>query len=476
MKTNCKKFSDSISPLTIPKSNKEIRELLHCLKIDVEAYISSLEVGTDEYVNHFKESILPILKKKKLLKSFESQLIKYKRVLEAKTVSVSHDFRGLINKLWDDIKQINLLRKYKNMNDRKQSEYLTESLKIAYVDFSNLLIIASQLFFALEFYCKILCALGCVKFALKVARSEVIHHNQCWKQLKRFSNKNCRYCEICIVSDTCISKIDFQALSRIYSYSMKIRQLADYTSKFVSFDIFKSGLIEPPFIYFTSLLSLLRNDSIIYECMADVTPDIFYERKMIVEELVSPFLWGDEKRLKEILDKDKDDDFYNYLLGRFYYQYNRFDEAIKYLEKAKKLNPNNADVWKLLGTIYDDKAKTKMDLEKAIQHYRKAKDLEPTNHNILFELGILELAFGDYSSSLENLIKASEFASTDFDRIKIFAVLSEVYRMRGMIEKSEHYLKQYQAVADFKFFKSELYLNDVIKWLQRFIEERRKLQ
>lgn len=472
MKSGCQKYSDSISPKTIPKTNAEIRQLLDCLKADVEVYIHSLDVGEDAYINHFRGSILPVLKKKELLEPFEDQIRKYIRILEAKTVSIFHNFQISFKRLLDDVEQVSVLNKYESTTSMKDMHFFIESLKIVYVDFSNLLMIASQTFFVLESYCKILCALACVKFALKIARAELIQHNDCWKQLKRFSHRNIPYCETCVAYDTCTSKIDFEALSRIYCYSMKIRQIADYMPKLISFDIFKSGLMEPPFIYFKHLESILKENTLIYGCLSKDLPEIRarYEfGKSIAEELASPFLWGDEKRLQKEVKKKKDSDFYNYLLGRFYYQMNRFDEAIKPLEKAKKINPKNADVWRLLGTIYDDKAKVKKDLEKAIGYYRRARDLEPINYHILLELGILELGFGDYPCSIKNLTKASEYATTNFDKCAAFTVLSEAYRVKGMIGKSELYLKKSKQI-------SESYADATLKWLRGFIEERAKLQ
>lgn len=175
MKSGCQKYSDSISPKTIPKTNAEIRQLLDCLKADVEVYIHSLDVGEDAYINHFRGSILPVLKKKELLEPFEDQIRKYIRILEAKTVSIFHNFQISFKRLLDDVEQVSVLNKYESTTSMKDMHFFIESLKIVYVDFSNLLMIASQTFFVLESYCKILCALACVKFALKIARAELIH-------------------------------------------------------------------------------------------------------------------------------------------------------------------------------------------------------------------------------------------------------------------------------------------------------------
>jgi len=63
---------------------------------------------------------------------------KFNRVLETKLVSASHDFKHAMKKVEDDVKEANVLGKYKNLNGRKRSEFLTESIKIVYIDFSNL--------------------------------------------------------------------------------------------------------------------------------------------------------------------------------------------------------------------------------------------------------------------------------------------------------------------------------------------------
>ncbi|GAH08296.1 unnamed protein product, partial [marine sediment metagenome] len=119
-----------------------------------------------------------------------------------------------------------------------------------------------------------------------------------------------------------------------------------------------------------------------------------YNRKEFFENLSKPFIWSDRARLEEMLEKNPDDDFSSYLLGRAYYNENRYEKAVKYLEKAKELNPNNADVWRLLGHSYESMAKTKTNLERAIESHKKANELNPNNFDILMELGAFELAIG----------------------------------------------------------------------------------
>jgi len=137
---------------------------------------------------------------------------------------------------------------------------MADLLRIAYGDFIHLSILLSQMFFALEFCCRMLCGFGCYNFALKISRAEVVQRDEVWKSLKRLGEKQGHQCEICIVRETCNFNIDFKALARIYAYAMKIRQVSDYTTKFASFDVLKSHLAEPPFIYFAALMDVLETN------------------------------------------------------------------------------------------------------------------------------------------------------------------------------------------------------------------------
>jgi len=151
---------------------------------------------------------------------------------------------------------------------------MSDLLRIAYGDFIHFSVLLSQMLFALEFSCRMLNTLGCYNFALMVSKSETIQHDQVRKQLKRFSEKQGHECEICSVRDACYFGVDFNALARIYAYAMKIRQMADYTAKFASLDVFRSQLGEPHFPYFSSLIETVeRNFHIAVRCF----PETYYK-------------------------------------------------------------------------------------------------------------------------------------------------------------------------------------------------------
>ena len=70
---NCQKYYDSIDPTKIPKSNQEIQELLACLNRDTRLYVDSVSKDKGSLIQRFKQSILPKLEKKGLLKDLHAK-------------------------------------------------------------------------------------------------------------------------------------------------------------------------------------------------------------------------------------------------------------------------------------------------------------------------------------------------------------------------------------------------------------------
>jgi len=262
----CRRFSNSIHPATIPKSNKEIKTLLQCLFDDAIFYLDSAE-NFSKFKGHFQKSIIPKLKEKKLFGKFGETISRYAQTELIKTTFVTTNLEKIFI---DTVKHTDeWMDKHSKAAKLKRGEFsptlddpelMADLLRIAYGDFIHLSILLSQMFFALEFSCRMMSALGCYNFALKISRAEVVQHDEVWKQLKRFGQKQSHECEICIVRNTCDFDVDFNALARIYAYAMKVRQISDYTTKFASFDILKSHLAEPPFIYFAALVDVMETN------------------------------------------------------------------------------------------------------------------------------------------------------------------------------------------------------------------------
>lgn len=345
----CKKFSNSIDPTTIPKSNKEIKQLLECLGRDAPLYLNSVQY-CDSFVSHFQESILPRLEQNKLVEKFLDQTKRYATAELAKTTFIAASLEKILEKTVEDIEW--WMEKYSKEAKFRRREpetlnpnHLIDTVKIAYEDFVHLSVLLSQMFLALEFSCKMLCAFGCYRFALKVSQSEVIQHKEVWKQLEKLAQKKGYDCETCVVKASCNFKIDFSALASIYAYSMKVRQVADYTTRLASLNIFKSGLFSPPFTYFSSLIEIVENNFFLGKrCLPErylssvAAPFLVFQKRR--KELYAPFSW-DEKELKRLTAKQPKDALAWYLLGKLYFKRNDVFEAIECLEEAKKLDSHH---------------------------------------------------------------------------------------------------------------------------------------
>ena len=60
-------------------------------------------------------------------------------------------------------------------------------------------------------------------------------------------------------------------------------------------------------------------------------------------------------------------------LGKFYFLNERYEEAIKVLQKAQKLNSSSADIYYNLGLVYE----AKNSLHEARSMYLKAVEVDP---------------------------------------------------------------------------------------------------
>lgn len=320
-KLECEKFSDSIHPKRIPQSNKEVESLLQCLKYDTILYLNSTE-SSKELKNHFQKSIFPKLEEKCLLKEYFDIVQRYSQTELIKTTFIANSLEKIFEDTVEHVdewmaKHSREAKKRRGEPDSIDSDYFSDLIRIAYGDFIHLSILLSQMFFALEFSCRMLCSLGCYNFALKALRAEVIQHDELWKQLKWLGSKEGTNCEICVVRDTCNFKIDFLSLARIYAYAMKVRQVSDYTTRFASLNIFNSQLANPPFAYFQTLTEIVeRNFYLARDCISkrhlNLIPELvffskqrrdFYPPISFVNSMIENFLIEREK-LKKSIQRD----------------------------------------------------------------------------------------------------------------------------------------------------------------------------
>jgi len=470
-------FSNSIDPTTIPKTNEEIKQLLSCLTKDARSYVDSTR-HSNSLVSHFRTAILPKLEQKKLADTLVEKLDKYAAAELSRTTFVMSSYTKFLEKTREDIEW--WMDKYSREAKRRRRESETLELndlidleKIAYQDFVSLSVLLSQMFFALEFSCRMVCGIGCYRFAIRIIRSEVIQHKELWKQLKRLGEKTGGDCEVCAVKESCDFRINFLALARLYAYATKVRQIVDYTTKLASLNIFKSGLFEPPFPYFSHLSKVVESNfllvqkSLPHRLLSSFSARFSFQINTR-KELYAPFSW-DEKELRRLTAKQSKDALSWYLLGKLYFKRDAAFEAIECLQKAKTINPKNPEAWHLLGILYGASGETLQDELKALRHLERARELEPNDVEILFEVSAMYLGLGKTLKAIEYLKEARKIPTTLGNLCALNQALYEAYSLIGDLTRANTYLEKAKKLDDD-------YQKRLENWFKGFLEERREFR
>ncbi len=91
-----------------------------------------------------------------------------------------------------------------------------------------------------------------------------------------------------------------------------------------------------------------------------------------------------EKTLKEGMEKFPDEKYYMLSLINNYIYSNRNEQAIEYLNSAIQKEPDNAQLYDVMGRVYETGVK---DYAKAEEYFKKAVELDGENPDILANLG-----------------------------------------------------------------------------------------
>ena len=110
-----------------------------------------------------------------------------------------------------------------------------------------------------------------------------------------------------------------------------------------------------------------------------------------------------------------------------YLKQGKGEEAIADLNKLHELDPENASILFILGTIYGDDSHEIFDSEKAINYYTEAINLNPNYYDAIYNLGAMYI-------SLSNKLKAEANEITGFSK-------PEVERYNALVKEAEDYVR-----------------------------------
>lgn len=150
---------------------------------------------------------------------------------------------------------------------------------------------------------------------------------------------------------------------------------------------------------------------------------------------------GDHGKAIEYLDRAKK---YNKLNPDIYknlalaYRHKKdFAKAVEYAERAVEMNDKDTGSLILLGNIYFEQSR----YDDAIKQYRRALDLEPENGAVLYNLASALLRKGDEVAAVEYLKRAGAADKIGEIAYKAYTQLGALFTDRKAFDEAEKYLK-----------------------------------
>ena len=110
-------------------------------------------------------------------------------------------------------------------------------------------------------------------------------------------------------------------------------------------------------------------------------------------------------------------------------------EAVEDLNKLKELDPNNASLYFVLGTIYGDDEKEIYDADKAIENYMQAIKINPNYFDAIYNLGALYI-------NMSNKLKAQANEITGFSKAEIEQYDALIAEAEELLRTGLPYVKQ----------------------------------
>ena len=125
---------------------------------------------------------------------------------------------------------------------------------------------------------------------------------------------------------------------------------------------------------------------------------------------------------------------------------NPVSKAIKYFEKAAKINPDNAYVWCFIGTL-----KISDDFDGAIRSFRKAIEIYPDCVEAWYGIGLAYVKIGNHDEAMKYFKKAVEINPK---HAEAWRELGLVYAMKGSYDEATEYFKKAMEITP----------NDALAW------------
>lgn len=137
------------------------------------------------------------------------------------------------------------------------------------------------------------------------------------------------------------------------------------------------------------------------EQLGDHTPVLY---KQLLTLSFNSKQFDDAIAYAEKLKKADPSEKVDYYIGKVHYDRDNYGQAIQFLEKAQKQEPQNAEIPYLLARSYADMMNYKL----AIPYFQKAIEMESAKSNWIYELGLICYAIHDDKNALKYILLSGE--------------------------------------------------------------------
>ena len=141
---------------------------------------------------------------------------------------------------------------------------------------------------------------------------------------------------------------------------------------------------------------------------------------------------------KEFVDDSDIDIVVQYIKERNYLN------AVKWLKKIEKKNPNNFEIIYYLGVSHQLLNKKRI----ALDYYKRGLELSENNEKILFNIGKIYYLQHNFKKALKYFSKGLLYCVDEFDKIEVYWYLASIYYKQNENEKALKFYKRFYSLAN----------------------------
>ncbi|MBB3062736.1 tetratricopeptide repeat protein [Microbulbifer rhizosphaerae] len=177
------------------------------------------------------------------------------------------------------------------------------------------------------------------------------------------------------------------------------------------------------------------------------TPPVLLEHLMTEDRAanIPEFLNVEPDSIEKLVDQFSEGGNYHYRVAKNLLRYGELEDALRLLDKAAEIQPDNPDVFLERGALHSQLNNDDL----AMRDFKKAIAIAPTDFRGPFNLGLAKEFIGDLDGALESINKAVELNPMNFNIIAKRGLLQQkIGKVQGAVEDFDKALELNPKSAD----------------------------